>query len=107
MRPEHKDAGVALILALILGLFAIAGVGQIYVGRAIRGICILLGGLIIEGSAIFIMITAFFGGPFIGITLIALSALADLAYYIWQAYDAYDLAQQYNRAVDSTGRVPW
>lgn len=105
--PAHKDTGVALILALVLGLFALMGIGQIYVGRTARGIAILLGGLLIEGLAVSLVFASFFGGPVAGLFTIAIVSLADLAYYLWQAYDAYDLVQQYNRAVDATGRVPW
>ncbi len=80
-----KNAGLAAILALI-----IPGAGHIYLGRIGEGlmyliVCIVLGVLF-----------------FLLVTIVVLLIL-----WVWQIYDAYNKANQYNAAVQQTGRAPW
>jgi len=104
--PEQKNTGVAAVLALVLGIFGLMGVGHIYVGKIGRGIVLLIVGIILDVLAwgSFIMGFVTFGLGFIGTIIFAIILLA---LWIWQTYDAYSLAKKYNKAVRETGKTPW
>jgi len=83
---REKSDGLAAVLS-----FLWAGLGQIYVGRIGRGLAIMLLGILI-------VIIGFF--TFFLLILV-------LVYWIWNVYDAYKLAQEYNDRLRSTGNRPW
>lgn len=105
---KEKEAALAIILSLL-----IPGVGQIYCGKIIRGILILLllpilsiglsalmYGMVITGSSS--------ADVFIGIPLVLIIVMViAIIFYIWQIIDAYRLAQKYNDELRRTGRPPW
>ncbi len=100
-----KSAGVAAVLALILGIFGLMGIGHLYVGKLTRGFIILAAGLVL---AAIISITVFLGFANPAIWAISLIAgIALLLLWIWQTYDAYRLANEYNFAVQQSGRPAW
>jgi TM2 domain-containing membrane protein YozV len=80
-----KNAGIAAVLALI-----IPGAGHIYLGKIGEGIMYLILAIIL-GVLFWLIIPA--------IILVIL--------WIWQIYDAYNRANQYNASVQQTGRAPW
>jgi TM2 domain-containing membrane protein YozV len=80
-----KSTGIAALLALI-----IPGLGYIYVGKIMEGIIILI--LAIVLGVLFWLL----------IPIVILLVL-----WVWQIYAAYQLANQYNAAVQQTGRAPW
>lgn len=80
-----KNAGIAAVLALI-----IPGAGHIYLGKIGEGIIYLVLAIIL--GVLFWLI----------VPLIILLVL-----YIWQIYDAYNKANEYNAALQQTGRAPW
>jgi len=100
---DTKSPELAAILSLI-----IAGLGQIYVGRILRGLIImfvlvpLLWGSIVLGA--FMLIFAFCVARFI---FSVVFALITFVVWIWQIIDAYELAKQYNSILMATGRPPW
>lgn len=103
---EQKSTGVAAVLALVLDIFGLMGIGHIYVGKIGKGIGLLIAGIVLAilawGSFIIGFVTfgfGFIGALFFSVILFAL--------WIWQTYDAYTLAKQFNRAVQETGRAPW
>ncbi len=81
--PWTPNMKVALALNLILGLFGIQGIGQLYCGRR-RGFLFLLGGLLFFAAAIALLfivpgISWFFSIPFFVIyAVIYLASLMDL-----------------------------
>jgi len=75
---KEKDAGIAAVLSLI-----IPGLGQMYVGKVGRGIIILL------------------------ITIVLSVVLIGFIIWIWNIFDAYNLAKKYNEALKTTGTKPW
>ena len=79
-----KNEGLAAVLS-----FLFSGLGQIYVGRIGRGLGILLGGIVI----------ALIGWILLWIPL--------LVYWVWNIYDAYNLAKEYNQELMRTGNPPW
>ncbi|MDW5562749.1 MAG: DUF6677 family protein [Methanomassiliicoccus sp.] len=81
-----KNAGLAAVLA-----FLWAGLGHIYLG------------LIGKGILYMVLMVVFW---IIGILTI-IGLIIPLVFWIWQIYDAYKLANQYNSAVQQTGRAPW
>jgi TM2 domain-containing membrane protein YozV len=81
-----KNAGLAAVLA-----FLWAGLGHIYLGMIGKGILYM------------ILYIVFW---IIGILTI-IGLIIPLVFWIWQIYDAYKLANQYNSAVQQTGRAPW
>lgn len=118
---SKKEEGIAAILSLI-----IPGVGQMYVGRIVRGIVIFLAPPIffflvvlpIFMGSVFTTIVSrlpappnsplpmsysIFAFPFIFLFLIVLW----LGFLVWNVYDAYNLARIYNHQLMTTGRPPW
>ncbi len=64
--PWTPNPKYGLILDIVLGLFGLLGIGQLYCGRK-RGIVFLLGGLLFFGCGVAILsaeITAFLSVPF-------------------------------------------
>jgi len=82
-----KNPGVAALLS-----FLIAGVGQIYAGRTVRGLLILFGVIIL--NVILVSISFWL----MSVTLIIL---------IWNIYDAHNLCKKYNKHLLETGKPPW
>lgn len=80
-----KSSGVAAILAIL-----IPGLGHIYVGKITDGIIYLILAIVL-GFLLFLIV------PIILL----------LVLWIWQIYDAYNKANEYNAAVQQTGRAPW
>jgi TM2 domain-containing membrane protein YozV len=82
-----KNAGLAAVLA-----FLIPGLGHIYLGLITKGILYII-----------LMVVLLFLGFFtLGITWIIY-----IIFWLWQIYDAYKRANQYNFTVQQTGRAPW
>jgi hypothetical protein len=110
--PNQKNTGIAAVLALVLGIFGLMGVGHVYVGKIKRGIILLIIGIIFGILSIFstlILLSLFTGFSTFGLGSIGaiIVIIIDLALWIWQTYDAYSLAKKYNKAVQETGKTPW
>jgi len=103
---KHKNPGVAAVLALILGLFGLMGIGHVYVGRVKRGIVLLIVGIILAALTYGSMLLGFvtFGLSWIGAIVFGLILFI---LWIWQIFNAYSLAKQFNKAVEETGKEPW
>jgi TM2 domain-containing membrane protein YozV len=109
---ESKSPGIAALLALLIGI-GVFGIGHIYVGRIRRGIVLLVVSLAIHVplvmAAVLLIPSLFlsreaFGALFIGVVVLG---LVNLGLWIWQGYDAYKLAKQFNEHVRQYGKVPW
>ena len=81
---KEKSSAIAAILS-----FLIPGVGQIYVGKAKRGILILILGIVIAMFSMFLFFIPY------------------LIYWLWNIYDAYSLANKYNEEYKRLGQPPW
>jgi len=117
----YKSPGTAALIAFIGGLFALPGIGHIYVGRVGRGIGILVIGLILYA----LIVTSIFSVGFLagleqpnaasnsasaGLGVIAMMLVLSIAYiilFIWQIFNARKLAKKFNEAVKTTGKEPW
>ncbi len=99
---KDKDQMLALILS-----FLITGLGQVYVGKVLRGIAFFL-----LGDVLFIAV--FIGGAFLagasitlGSGVMIISLLLPLVVWVYGMYDAYTLAGKYNDELQRTHRKPW
>ena len=89
--PEWKSEGVTLVLTIALGLLGLGGIGHIYLGKLLRGIVILIVGIILLVITVVSM----------GIGLIILIPFA-----IWVIFDARNLCREYNAYYEQHGRPP-
>ena len=115
----YKSPGTAALIAFIGGIFALLGLGHMYIGNVGRGIGILISGIIIYVLFIIIIIFSlslqgllFLGvdeSP-IGIEAILIIFVLGIAYFvlwIWQIFNARKLAKKFNESVRITGKEPW
>ena len=105
-----KSTGIAAVLS-----FLFAGLGQVYVGKIARGIIFVCIGAIVgvlSSILIFSGIVIDADGELNGLITSYIAAgiiilVAYLAFWIWQIFDAHNLANQYNDALKQTGNEPW
>ena len=88
----YKNEGTGLILSIVLGLFCLNGIGQIYAGKVGRGIGIMI------GSWVLIVV---------GVLTMGIGLIAYLAIFIWQIFDTKKLCREYNEFFSLNGRPPW
>ena len=88
----YKNPTNAVLIAAIGGLFGFSGIGHMYVGKVVKGIVILVGGLVL-------FVLGFFT---IGVTFVLYFIL-----WIWQIFDARKLANQFNESLQNSGKQPW
>ena len=89
--PEWKSMGVTMVLTVVLGIVGLGGIGHLYLGKIIKGIVLLIVGIIL---AIIGWLTIF------GLIIL-------LAFALYVVYDAYRLCKRYNNDLEQTGRPPW
>jgi len=90
--PLFKSTATTVVLALVLGIFGICGVGHFYIGKISRGVVLLIIGIIL-GIIVFASM---------GIGLIIF-----LPFLGWTVYDAHKSTEYYNNFVSSNNRTPW
>ena len=91
-----KSDSTTLLLAIILGLFGLSGIGHLYLGMIGRGVGILIGGLV--------LIILGFATIMIGVGIVFLIAYIPL--FIWQIIDSRKLCRQYNDYYEKYGKEP-
>ena len=92
----YKSEGTTLILAIILGLFGLSGIGHLYVGKIARGVGLLIGSIVL---AVIGLATLVLG---VGFVLLILY----IPLFIWQIIDARKYCRIYNEYVQANGRAP-
>jgi len=105
MYIREKSDGIAAVLS-----FLWAGAGQIYVGRIKRGLGILLAYTLVSIVAyalIFSILMLGAGLTEAGIVLLFCVTIGMFAIWIWNIFDAYKLAKEYNSYVAANGKRPW
>jgi TM2 domain-containing membrane protein YozV len=103
MVPQ-KSEGVAVVLAIILGIFGLWGIGHMYAGKFGKGVVLLILGLIFGGL---FWVSIFLTVILIGFVGLALFGLIQFVGWLWQAYDAYQTVKTYNNLSRQSGRAPW
>src|SRR6185437_10654743 len=68
LQRKMKSETITLLLAIILGLCGLQGIGHIYVGRVGRGIGILIGSIILFSISIALIVTLI--GSIIGVPML-------------------------------------
>ena len=114
----YKSPGTSALIAFIGGIFGLPGIGHMYVGKVGRGIGILILGLILYAILI-IMGTV--GIASLGISnsdsagsaaagvglLMFVLGIVYIVFFIWQIFNARNLAKKFNEIVRTTGKEPW
>ena len=90
--PEWKSMGVTMVLALVLGLCGLGGIGQVYLGKIIRGIVLCIVGIILFAT---LFLSAF------------LALVIFIPFGLIVLYDAYKLCKRYNDHLEQYGKPPW
>jgi Predicted membrane protein len=117
----YKSPGTAALIAFIGGIFALPGIGHIYVGKVGRGIGILIFGLILYVIVIIMITSVGFLASLeqpnsaseyasAGIGAIAMMLVFSIAYivlFIWQIFNARKLAKKFNEQVKMSHKEPW
>ena len=101
----YKSEGTALVLAILLGLIMLNGIGHLYAGKIGKGVAILLGSIVL-GSIGLVLIAVVAIIPFlipVGIVLL----IVYFVIFIWQIIDARKLCVEYNMYLHQYGRPPW
>ncbi|MCL1811174.1 MAG: hypothetical protein FWG41_03005 [Methanomassiliicoccaceae archaeon] len=100
---REKSTGVAVLLSILW-----AGLGQVYVGKIGRGIALMITFLMAAFVGLFLFITgAMFGGVEGAIGGLVLFGVIYLSLWIWNVFDSYKLANEYNDTMRDSGRRPW
>jgi hypothetical protein len=108
----QKSPGMATLLAFIGGIFGFAGIGHIYVGKIVRGVVILIAGLILYAMAafaifsiVFVSIPREYASSLHPMHPIYLDVRVDLGlfagfiyfiFFIWQIFNARKYAKKFN-----------
>ena len=112
---KRKNGGVAILLASLLGIFGILGIGHLYIGRIRRGIILIIVGWGIVGVSFLLLAGYSMSGlvipppgyprveppdsalVFLVTALVLLLAFGGL--WIWQILDARIACQHYNQQI--------
>lgn len=95
---QLKNNGVAIVFAVILGLFGLMGIGHIYIGKTGKGIAYLISGLLILGISIILSQLSFF---------IVISIFIYLIVFIHQILSVRDYCNKFNDYFIRTKRSLW
>jgi len=98
MKGQEKSEGVAIVLAVLVGLLGFYGVGHMYVGRIRRGLVILfLDWFISISGIVLIMMNEILGtgGLVLGIILL----IGSFALWIWQIFDVRKVCREHNQSL--------
>ncbi len=90
--PEWKSEGITLVLTIVCGIFGFGGIGHLYLGKLLRGIVILVVGIIL------LVITIVSSG--VGLIIL-------IPFAIWVVFDARKLCREYNDYLEKYGKKPW
>lgn len=118
----YKNPGTAAFLAFFGGIFALPGLGHIYVRKVDAGLGILIGGFILYTVTFAIIIsitsTRAYEAQYnptgtesslpISVMIIILGLVTGyIVLFIWQILNASSLVKRFNRLVKTTGTKPW
>lgn len=118
----YKSPGTAALIAFIGGIFALLGLGHIFVGKIGKGFGILVSGIIIyilfvimaislPGMLLLGLVESSTGDAGIGGIIFIVMFILGIAYlvlWIWQIFNARKLARKFNELVRTNGgKEPW
>lgn len=108
-KAGSKSPGIAAVLAGVLGLFGVWGIGHIYISKLSRGVVLLVSGLMLEGI-LWYFVLKFFSSCYLGpfdLMIFYLISLIGFVVWICQTYNAYTLAKKFNKHLKEYGEAPW
>ena len=97
-----KSESTTLLLAIILGLFGLSGIGHLYVGGMLKGVVILIAGFMLGVVGVFLTVYL----PYVFGILGFMFFIAYIPLYIWQIIDARKLCRYYNDYYEEYGEEP-
>ena len=120
----YKSPGTAALIAFIGGIFALLGLGHIFVGKIGKGFGILVSGIIIYVLFVIMAISlpvmlllglfesstgdAGISGIIFIVMFMFILGIAYLVLWIWQIFNARKLARKFNELVRTNGgKEPW
>ena len=118
----YKSPGTAALIAFIGGIFALLGLGHIFIGKIGKGFGILVSGIIIYILFVIMAIslpvmlllglvesfTGYAGSGGIIFIIMFILGIAYLVLWIWQIFNAKKLAKKFNELVRTNGgKEPW
>jgi hypothetical protein len=118
----YKSPGTAALIAFIGGIFALLGLGHIFIGKIGKGFGILVSGIIIYVLFVIMAIslpvmlllglvesfTGYAGSGGIIFIIMFILGIAYLVLWIWQIFNAKKLAKKFNELVRTNGgKEPW
>jgi hypothetical protein len=118
----YKSPGTAALIAFIGGIFALLGLGHIFVGKIGKGFGILVSGIIIyvlfvimaislPGILLLGLVESSTGDAGSGEMMLIIMFILGIAYlilWIWQIFNARKLAKKFNELVRiNDGKEPW
>lgn len=89
---NKKSEGLAILLS-----FIITGLGQMYVGRIGRGICLLVVQIAISVLVTVVISPLSYSSPGVMLAVVLIMMSAVLILWVFGMYDAYCLAKEYNQ----------
>lgn len=105
----YKSEGTTMVLAIVLGLLGLNGIGHIYVGKTLMGIGICIGSILLFYvgfiGVLVASIAAFSFDGYIGGVIALL--LAYIGLFGWQIVNAKKLCREYNAYYQQNNRPPW
>ena len=118
----YKSPGTAALIAFIGGIFALLGLGHIFVGKIGKGFGILVSGIIIyvlfvimaislPGMLLLGLVESSTGDAGSGRIIFIIMFILGIGYlvlWIWQIFNARKLAKKFNELVRTNGgKEPW
>lgn len=118
----YKSPGTAALIAFLGGLFALPGIGHIYIGKVGMGIVILVCGFIVYAFTIVLLLfvyssmnSVFTSSNFsindsVNVPILIFVGIPSISYialFIWQIFYARELAKEFNESIKATGKEPW
>jgi hypothetical protein len=108
MPHAEKSVGIALVLG-----FFYAGLGHLYIGKLVRGLCIMMFNLALAVTLIMVSFLVLnndyltydeAGGLLLFLTLLTIPAFI---IWLWNLFDVNNLTKKYNDGLRRTGDPPW
>ena len=106
---HYKSEHLTLVLAVVLGLISLQGVGHIYLGKVAKGVGILALSLLLFATWISYVtgaITKDSIPQFVHFYFLPVVAVSYLGLYIFQILDSRKLCDSYNEYISEQGKQP-
>ncbi|MDR2866613.1 MAG: zinc ribbon domain-containing protein [Methanomassiliicoccaceae archaeon] len=100
---NEKSAGLAALLSFLWG-----GLGQIYVGQLVRGLCIVvIYSILMMVTSVLVLEVLVGESSWPGVAGIIVTGISSIVIWLWNIFDANALANKYNYHVIRHGKPPW